>query len=561
MKCPNCRATLVYNAATNMLECRYCESTFAPDEVDPTSSAEAQAEERVQTGYVEQPDQAAQPGQPGQAAQAAQPAQAAQSGQAAQPGQPTQPGYGQQPASNTVNFTSYICSSCGAELVGTYDTSAIGFCSYCGGESIIASRIAAQRPDRIVPFSRTKESCKEIYMNTVNDLRFVPKELKEERHVDEIRGIYVPYNIYRTHHEGALNLQFTQHDSRYNYCYGLSGGVSSDCAVPIDASVQLDDYIGSTVFPYDVNQEAPFHESYLSTYYVELPDANDAEYMPAVSTKVLDYENDLASRGYKTDSVTDKRDEAYEHVTMTGKDVVLAPLYFLTYRNKDKVCYTVLPGTENDASIYAEIPIDVPKYMIALFGLAAALWAVLSFVPFIPTLPHNAIMLVMGVLSLVALFLHKGEYDKQHKKNDYFGKKNSKGLTIGLSTGFFIACVIIGASGGRVVDLLVGPLFRLVLAALTIFVYVRIVLLKAKDKNIDIRYSHLLFAVSMLMIVLGFVDAMLPVPDEAIYAMMAVAFAASLVGFLGLIKIFNASCERERPHFTRKGGHNAAQDL
>ena len=516
MKCPNCGATLVFDAATGLLECRSCDSTFAPDEGGFASSRQARAEERMQ---------------------------------------PT--AGSRQHAGDTVDFASYVCSSCGAELVGTYDTSAIGFCSYCGGENIIASRIAAQRPDRIVPFSRTKEDCKEIYLDAVKDLKFVPKELKEERHVDEIRGIYVPYSIYRTHHKGAIDLEFTKHDSSYNYRYGLSGKVTSDCAVPIDASTQLDDYIGSTVFPYEPSEEVPFQESYLSTYYVELPDADDAAYMPTVREKVLDYENGLATRKHHPDSVYDQREASSETVEMTGKDIVLAPLYFLTYRNKDKVCYTVLPGTQDDDSMYAEIPIDVPKYMLVLFALAVVLWAVLSFVPFVPTLPHNAVLLVMGVLSLIALCLHKGEYDKQHAKNDYFGAKSSKALEIGLGVlvVLFIAFGVLGE------EFFSGPVIRLLLTVLTIAAYVSIVRLKLADKAIDIRYSHVLFAVSAIMIALGFADTMMTIPDEVMYIMMFAAFAASLIGFLGLIRIFNASCERERPHFTRKGGHDAAQDI
>ena len=464
----------------------------------------------------------------------------------------------EQSQGDVIGYTSYICSNCGAELVGTYDTSAIGFCSYCGGENILTSRIAAQRPDRIVPFSRSKESCKDIYMKTVGGLPFVPKMLKQEKYVDEIRGIYVPYNIYRTHHDGVLDLEYTQHDSEYNYRYGLSGNVSSDCSVPIDASVQLDDYIGSTVFPYETDKEALFHESYLSTYYIELPDAGDAEYMPAVTEKVLEYESDRATTQYTPDSVSDKRDVASENIEMTGKDIVLAPLYFLTYRNKDKVCYTVVPGVDDNDNIYAEIPVDIPKYLIALFALAALIWGVLSFVPFVPTLPHSFVLLVMGVLSVVALNLQKNVYEQQRRKNEYFVVKSKKGAAIGVGTVLVLAFFAVTVIGERAFSM---QAIRILLAVLTVVVYLNIVRMKSEDSTIDVRYSHILFVVSALMIALGFADAMITIPDEVMYAMMFASFAAALVGFHGIIKVFNASCERERPHFTREGGHNAAQDI
>ena len=517
MKCPSCGATLVFNATTNLLECQFCDSTFEPSENDLASASGARAEEHVQADYDRQESQG-----------------------------------------DAVNFTSYVCSNCGAELVGTYDTSAIGFCSYCGGENIIASRIAAQRPDRIVPFTRSKESCKQAYLETVGHMPFVPKGLKDEKRVDEIRGIYVPYNIYRTHHDGEIDLEFKKHDSSYNYTYHLTGKVSSDCAVPIDASVQLDDYIGSTVFPYDTGKEVLFYENYLSTYYVELPDADDAAYLPAVTEKVLEYENICASAKYAPDSTEEKRDAASERVMLAGKDIVLAPLYFLTYRNKDKVCYTVLPGTEGNDSMYAEIPVDIPKYLLALFVVAAAIWAVLSFVPFMPTLPHNAILLVMGFLSFVALYLQKGEYEKQRQRSEYFAVKSKKGAIIGIGSILIIAFLAFCVFGTAVFT---GLVFRILLVALTVVTYVGIVKLKSEAKDIDIRFSHILFAVSVLMIALGFADEVLSIPDEVMYIMMAVSFVAALVGFYGIIKVFNASCERPRPHFTREGGHNAARDI
>ena len=519
MKCPNCSATLVHNPDTNQLECRFCGSSFSAD-----GSFAASPQARAQEVRQSVPDDAAQ-------------------------------------HDGSINCTSYVCSNCGAELVGTYDTSAIGFCSYCGGENIIASKVAAQRPQRIVPFSRSKQSCKEEYLNTVKGMLFAPKELKEERFVDEIRGIYVPYNIYRTSHEGPVNLKYTKHDASYDYVYGVTGRVSSTCSIPIDASAQLDDYIGSTVFPYDREKELEFNEGYLSTYYIELPDVDDEKYKPAIAEKVLDFENDTATRPYVPDSVTDQRDRENERVSLTGKDIVLAPLYFLTYRNKDKVCYTVLPGTQDDDSIYCEIPVAIPQYMLALLAVAALIWGFLSFLPMVPTLSHGVILAIMGALSVVALLLQKGEYEKQQKKNDYLTVGKKKGKSLLIPTIIFVAIVVVVSAWSDGVNFpVVGTIVAVavVIAAIT---YKRILSIHREDASIDVRYSHVLFAVIAAMTVLGIADTFVTIPDEAMYAMMFLSFAVALVGFYGLIKVFNRSCERERPHFTRKGGHNETYDL
>lgn len=55
------------------------------------------------------------------------------------------------------------CPNCGGEILST-DNTAANFCSFCGASTILTSRVSKQqRPGYIIPFSKTKEDCKQAY--------------------------------------------------------------------------------------------------------------------------------------------------------------------------------------------------------------------------------------------------------------------------------------------------------------------------------------------------------------------------------------------------------------
>ena len=64
----------------------------------------------------------------------------------------------------------FMCPDCGAELMTTDSNDAVGFCPYCGGASVIHDRLRQEwKPNQIIPFSITKEQCKEIYVKEVKN--------------------------------------------------------------------------------------------------------------------------------------------------------------------------------------------------------------------------------------------------------------------------------------------------------------------------------------------------------------------------------------------------------
>ena len=393
MKCPNCTDTLIFDAKLQKLVCKSCDGVFDPASFNVSINA-----------------------------------------------------------SDSQGYTKYTCRSCGAELVATYDTSALGFCPYCGGESILTSRLEAARPSRIIPFSRTKENCRSIYMDIVSKLKFVPEELKDEKYIESIRGIYIPYNIYKARHTGNVSGEFVRQRNKYDDTCNIHGQVQSTICVPFDGSAILEDSIGEKIFPYDVTKELPFKESYLATYYVEMPDADDAKYIREVQETAIAQEMEALKLRNGKHPCTNKLLQEVDNVTVDPKEkeIVLAPAYFLTYRKNDRVCYTVIPGLSDKKNektqVHAEIPVDTKKYLTVTLILSALIWAFLTFMPFVPTYKHTTTMGIMELFVAIALTICMTSYTSQELRLgfDSFKGLSSRRLTaiVIWSFCFFMAIVV-----------------------------------------------------------------------------------------------------------------------
>lgn len=100
------------------------------------------------------------------------------------------------------------------------DTDATAFCSFCGASNILYSRIQKSlRPKYILPFTKTKEDCKEAYIKIAKKAFFAPKELKDINYIDSFRGIHTPYWYYDAHQSGSCKLEGTISERYREYIY------------------------------------------------------------------------------------------------------------------------------------------------------------------------------------------------------------------------------------------------------------------------------------------------------------------------------------------------------
>ena len=93
---------------------------------------------------------------------------------------------------------SYVCKSCGGEIVGDENTAATS-CPFCGNPVVMMGQFSgALKPDLVIPFKLDKKAAKEGLKKHLTGKRFLPKIFKDQNHIDEIKGIYVPFWLFDT---------------------------------------------------------------------------------------------------------------------------------------------------------------------------------------------------------------------------------------------------------------------------------------------------------------------------------------------------------------------------
>ena len=143
----------------------------------------------------------------------------------------------------------YICNSCGGEIMGD-STSAATDCPYCGNHVVMANQFSGSlRPDYVIPFKLDKEAAKEALKKHLCGKRLLPKVFKNENHIDEIKGIYVPFWLFDADADAHIRYRATRirswSDTNYNYTetsfYTLErGGNIAFDNIPVDGSLKTD---------------------------------------------------------------------------------------------------------------------------------------------------------------------------------------------------------------------------------------------------------------------------------------------------------------------------------
>ena len=251
-QCPACTGPLHFVGESGKLECDYCGSSYEAAE--------------IQALYAEKEEKAAA------AQQAAEEAKKDHGTSPIDGGVWDTSGFCQDWGAEGKGMRAYSCPSCGAELVCD-ETTAATSCPYCGNPAVVPGQFSGVlRPDFIIPFKSSKEDAIKALKKHYQGKFFLPKCFTQENHVQEIRGIYVPFWMFdgeaegdahyeaarsRTYRSGDYEITETKHYDVYR-----AGSVAFE-KVPVDASSKLPDNHMDSIEPYNYKELKPFSTAYL----------------------------------------------------------------------------------------------------------------------------------------------------------------------------------------------------------------------------------------------------------------------------------------------------------
>ncbi|MBE6914646.1 MAG: hypothetical protein E7472_06940 [Ruminococcaceae bacterium] len=249
-KCPACGGPLQFSNETQDLMCEYCESHFPVAEVEAmfeqkNAAAVAAAEKQTDTAWEMEGGE----------------------------------GWG----ADGDKMSAYSCPSCGAELICDKTTAATS-CPYCGNPSIVPGQFdGALKPDLVLPFRLDKEAAKAALRNHYKGKKLLPAAFADENHIEEIKGVYVPFWLFDGKAEGDLQYEGTRshtretHNERIttteHYSIRRAGTVEFE-KIPVDASSKMPDAHMDAIEPFDYVDLKPFSMAYLPGFLADKYDVS-----------------------------------------------------------------------------------------------------------------------------------------------------------------------------------------------------------------------------------------------------------------------------------------------
>ena len=103
----------------------------------------------------------------------------------------------------------YHCESCGGEIIADENQAATK-CPYCDNPVVMKGQFQGDlRPDYVIPFKLDKAAAKERFKSHLNGKPLLPKVFRSENHIDEIKGIYVPFWLFDADAEADIRYKGT----------------------------------------------------------------------------------------------------------------------------------------------------------------------------------------------------------------------------------------------------------------------------------------------------------------------------------------------------------------
>lgn len=189
----------------------------------------------------------------------------------------------------------YICKSCGGEIVGDANTAATD-CPFCGNHIVMMGNFSGSlKPDLVIPFKLDKEAAKQGLISHMSGKRLLPKVFKSQNHIDEIKGIYVPFWLFDTDADAKISYKATSvrtwsdndNDYKETSHYGItrSGNISFE-NIPVDGSSKMADDLMESIEPYDISGAVDFRTAYLAGYLADKYDVSAEESVERANERV-----------------------------------------------------------------------------------------------------------------------------------------------------------------------------------------------------------------------------------------------------------------------------------
>ncbi|WP_026505015.1 hypothetical protein [Butyrivibrio sp. NC3005] len=361
-ECPACGGVMEFNAASQKLKCIFCDTEMSVEEYKDMV-AKSKAESAANSGKAG--------GTSTEETESVNPHKLSQE-------QVENAGFGKDKAV-------YICQSCGGEIIADQNQGA-ATCPFCGNNVTFKEVFhKGRRPDYIIPFKISKKEAKEKYKGFTKGKYLLPNSFTEENHIDEIKGVYIPYWLYAGKSHVSMDCVGTKvrtwSDSDYQYMetsyYNIArDGESSFEAVPVDGSSKMPNDLTESIEPYNIKEKVQFDDAYLAGFIANQYDEDENVNIERAkkrmtNTVVNEIKNTIS--GYSSINTLSQNANS----TITNIDYALYPVWLLsTTWNNQHFLFAINGQT---GKMVGNLPVDKKK-AVTYFGISSVLFSILFII-------------------------------------------------------------------------------------------------------------------------------------------------------------------------------------
>lgn len=347
-KCPNCNGAITFASDSQNMKCPYCDTEFR---VEAIMESQTNDTEQDNMNWEERAG-------------------------------------GDWQTDELTGLNSYVCESCGGEILCDENTAATN-CPFCDNPVVMKGRVSGLlRPDLVIPFKLDKKAAKDALKKHYKGKVLLPKVFKDENHIDEIKGVYVPFWLFDADAYGTMAYKATRvhrwsdrdyiHTQTMHYHLERAGKVMYR-NVPVDGSSKMDDKLMESIEPFNLNEAVEFNMAYLAGYCADKYDVDADESITRANVRIRT-STEEAFKSTVFGYATVVRTSSSVQLKNSRSKYALLPVWLLntTWRGQ-KYTFAINGQT---GKIIGDLPADqgaMARWFAGTFGIATAVCFAISW--------------------------------------------------------------------------------------------------------------------------------------------------------------------------------------
>ncbi len=339
-KCPSCGGAMQFDPASQKLKCPFCGSTFEPAEYDAQNKAEDS-------------------GVPGT-----------------------------EWSLNADDMQVFSCNNCGGEVIGDENTGALT-CPYCDEPLVLNERFSGSlKPEFVLPFKVDKTAARNAYADYVSKKKLLPAIFKNDKHISDIKGVYVPFWLFDASAKASAEFEGTKEtkqgeDTKIEYFSVKRSGDMNFKAIPVDASTRMEDDLMDSIEPFDAKELKPFTPAYLAGFMADKYDVSKEECEKRADKRIKNSAVDVLRESAAGDYTTLKTVSSNVTIPSISAHYALYPVWILSTKWNGSIYRFAMNG--QTGKFIGNLPVDKGAYRsklivtgiistVVVFALLLAYW-------------------------------------------------------------------------------------------------------------------------------------------------------------------------------------------